>query len=116
MSDSSSYGLGGKLVVAVILALLAGYIWACVEEKQSPLALLMKFLPAEEPAAPQAAPPPKEVGTETSPPAPAPEARPPAEGDRQADAPAGPQEGPRQARRGADREARAAGPRARRGP
>src|SRR6185436_12366208 len=70
MSDSSSYGLGGKLVVAVILALLAGYIWACVEEKQSPLALLMKFLPAEEPAAPKAAPPPKEIAKSTPPPAP----------------------------------------------
>jgi len=70
MSDSNSYGLGAKLVVAVILALLCGYLWACFEEKQSPLALLMKFLPAEEPAAPKAPSPPKEIAKSTPPPTP----------------------------------------------
>ena len=68
MSDSSSYGLGGKLVASVILALLAGYLWACVEEKKSPLALIMKFLPAEEPAPAKAAPPPKEIAKTAPPP------------------------------------------------
>ena len=61
MSESNSYGFGGKLIAAIIVALLCGYLWACVEEKKSPLALLMKFLPAEEAEAPKAAPPPKEI-------------------------------------------------------
>ena len=70
MSESNSYGFGGKLVAAVIVALLCGYLWACVEEKKNPLALLMRFLPAEEPEAPKAAPPPKEIAKSTPPPAP----------------------------------------------
>lgn len=48
MSNSNSYGFGGKLIVSVIVALLCGYLWACVELGKSPFALLMKFFPAEE--------------------------------------------------------------------
>src|SRR6185503_2512688 len=70
MSESNSYGFGGKLVAAVIVALLCGYLWACVEEKKNPLALIMRFLPAEEPETPKAAPPPKEIAKSTPPPAP----------------------------------------------
>src|SRR5436190_12219936 len=43
MSESNSYGFGGKLVAAVVLALLCGYVWACVEEGRSPLAILKMF-------------------------------------------------------------------------
>lgn len=67
MSDSGSYGFGGKLVGAVILALLCGYLWACVEEKRNPLGLLLKFLPAEEPEAPKPAPQPKEIAKSAPP-------------------------------------------------
>ena len=47
MSESNSYGFGGKLVAAVVLALLGGYVWACIEMGRSPLAIL-KFLSSEE--------------------------------------------------------------------
>src|SRR5207249_2497327 len=50
MSDSTSYGFGGKLIAAVVLALLCGYVWACVEEGRSPLAILSIFAGKEEPA------------------------------------------------------------------
>lgn len=68
MSDSSSYGFGGKLIAAVVFALLCGYLWACVEEGRSPLAILRIFESKEEPAPPKAAPPPKEIAK--APPAP----------------------------------------------
>src|SRR5579862_1569792 len=59
MSDSNSYGFGGKLIGAVVLALLGGYIWACVETGRSPLVILSLFGSKEEPEAAKAAPPPK---------------------------------------------------------
>src|SRR5215831_13728470 len=68
MSDSSSYGFGGKLVVAVILALLCGYLWACFEEGKNPLALIKAFLPAEAPEPAKAAPPPKDIAKSAPPP------------------------------------------------
>ena len=65
MSDSNSYGFGGKLIVAVIVALLCGYLWACVEMGKSPLALIQKFLPAEEPEPTRTAPKPEPKKPET---------------------------------------------------
>jgi hypothetical protein len=50
MSDSNSYGFGGKLIAAIVFALLCGYVWACVEEGRSPLAIL-KMFSKEEPEA-----------------------------------------------------------------
>jgi len=50
MSESNSYGFGGKLIAAVIFALLCGYLWACFEEGRSPLAIL-KMFSKEEPEA-----------------------------------------------------------------
>jgi hypothetical protein len=57
--DSSSYGFGGKLIAAIVLALLGGYVWACVEMGRSPLAILSIFGSKEEPEAAKPAPPPK---------------------------------------------------------
>lgn len=54
MSDSNSYGFGGKLIAVVILALGAGYVWACFQEGKSPLILLDYFKGKEEEAAPAA--------------------------------------------------------------
>lgn len=59
MSDDNSYGFGGKLIGAIILALLGGYIWACVEEGRSPLAILSMFTSKEETAPVKAAPVPR---------------------------------------------------------
>jgi len=59
--DSSSYGFGGKLFAAIVLALLGGYIWACVETGRSPLAVLSLFGGKEEPEPAKAAPPSKPV-------------------------------------------------------
>jgi len=56
MSQDNSYGFGGKLIGAVILALLGGYIWACVEEGRSPLAILSLFSSKEEPEPAKPAP------------------------------------------------------------
>jgi len=68
MSDSNNYRFGGKIIAAVIVALLCGFLWACFEEKKSPLALIMKFLPASEPEPPKIAPPPKEIAKAAPPP------------------------------------------------
>src|SRR6185503_19819887 len=68
MSDSSSYGFGGKLVGAIILALLLGYGWACVEEGKSPLALIKRFLPEDAPEPPKPPPAPKEIAKSPAPP------------------------------------------------
>lgn len=57
--DSSSYGFGGKLIAAIVLALLGGYVWACVEMGRSPLAILSLFGSKEEPEAARTAAPPK---------------------------------------------------------
>src|SRR6185503_4427154 len=54
MSESNSYGFVGKLIAAVIFALLCGYVWACVEEGRSPLAILKMFSKEEPAAAPPA--------------------------------------------------------------
>jgi hypothetical protein len=43
MSESGSYGFGGKLIAAIVFALLCGYFWACFEEGRSPLAILKMF-------------------------------------------------------------------------
>jgi hypothetical protein len=61
MSESNSYGFGGKLIAAVVLALLAGYIWACVEEGRSPLAILKIFTGNEEAPVAKAPAPKKEL-------------------------------------------------------
>ncbi|MBV8879223.1 MAG: hypothetical protein JO332_04615 [Planctomycetaceae bacterium] len=57
MSDNASYGFGGKLIGAIILALLGGYLWACVESQRSPLAILSFFTGKEEPEPARPAPP-----------------------------------------------------------
>jgi len=63
--DSGSYGFGGKLFAAIVLALLGGYIWACVETGRSPLAILSLFGSKEEPETSRPAPlPKKEVKVE----------------------------------------------------
>ncbi|HZE96266.1 MAG TPA: hypothetical protein VE981_04530 [Planctomycetota bacterium] len=49
MSDSNSYGFGGKLFAAIVLALLGGYVWACFESGRSPLAILSLFAGKEDP-------------------------------------------------------------------
>lgn len=48
MSESSSYGFGGKLIASVVVALLCGYLWACVEMGKNPVGFIKKFLPEEE--------------------------------------------------------------------
>src|SRR5689334_9862321 len=68
MSDSSSYAFGGKLVGAIIVALILGYGWACVEEGKSPLAHFKRFFPEDAPEPPKAAPPPKEIAKSAPPP------------------------------------------------
>src|SRR5215213_9258376 len=68
MSDDNSYGFGGKLIGAVFLALLGGYVWACVEEGRSPLAILSVFSSKEEPAPVKPLPAPKkEIKPEPAP-------------------------------------------------
>jgi hypothetical protein len=67
MSDSNSYGFGGKLIVAVVLALLAGYVWACVEEHRNPLAILKMFSGKEEPEVAKAPAPKKQPPKEVEP-------------------------------------------------
>ncbi|HLY76250.1 MAG TPA: hypothetical protein VKU80_19285 [Planctomycetota bacterium] len=57
--DSGSYGFGGKLFAAIVLALLGGYVWACVETGRSPLAILSLFGSKEEPEPVRPAPQPK---------------------------------------------------------
>lgn len=77
MSDSSgSYGFGGKLIGAVVLAVLLGYLWACFETGRSPLAVLKMFESKEEPVVAKTPPAPREISK--TPPAPAkkPEVRP----------------------------------------
>ncbi|MBI3857876.1 MAG: hypothetical protein HY293_19515 [Planctomycetes bacterium] len=95
MSDSNSYGFGGKLIAAVVLALLCGYLWACFEEGKNPLAILRIFSGPEEPEAKKAPPPAKEIAK--APPAPAPKVEAPkvapapkVEAPKIAPAPAGP--------------------------
>jgi outer membrane biosynthesis protein TonB len=61
MSDDNSYGFGGKLIAAIILALLGGYGWACFDTGRSPLAILSLFGGKEEPEPVKAAPSPKPV-------------------------------------------------------
>jgi hypothetical protein len=57
---NSEYNVGGKLFVAVLAALLIGYLWACFEDNRNPLDIL------------------KLAGIGTAEPAPAPAPRPPA--------------------------------------
>jgi hypothetical protein len=45
-------GLGGKVFLALLLAGVVGYLWACVEKGCSPLALLQLFSGKPEPAPP----------------------------------------------------------------
>jgi hypothetical protein len=60
MSYRSEYRLGGKLFFAVLLALVLGYVWACVENHRNPLDLLKLFASKEpEPAPKPPAPPPR---------------------------------------------------------
>ena len=68
MSESSSYGFGGKLIAAVVFALLCGYLWACVEEGRSPLAILKVFSGKEEPEIAKAPPPVAPVKKSEAPP------------------------------------------------
>src|SRR5260221_1156966 len=57
--DCGSYGFGGKLFAVIVLALLGGYVWACIETGRSPLAVLSLFGSKEEPESAKTAPPPK---------------------------------------------------------
>jgi outer membrane biosynthesis protein TonB len=57
MNASGSSGFGGKLFVAALLALLGGYVWACLENGRNPLAVL-SLLSSREPAPAPAAKPP----------------------------------------------------------
>jgi hypothetical protein len=70
MGYRREYSLAPRLVLAVIVALAAGYVWACVENHRNPLDLLKLFSspePAPEPKpAPQ--PPKKEVEKPAPPP------------------------------------------------
>jgi hypothetical protein len=59
MSYGRDYNLGGKIFLAVLLALVVGYLWACFETGRSPLALLKIFSSKEPEAAPAPAPPKK---------------------------------------------------------
>jgi hypothetical protein len=72
MSSRSGSGFGGKIFLALLLAGVVGYLWACVEKGVSPLAILKMFSGKEEPA-----PPPvvakKEPKTEPAPTPPKPE-------------------------------------------
>src|SRR5262245_14444806 len=68
MSDSNSYGFGGKLVAAILLALVLGYLWACFEVGRSPLAILKLFESKEEPVIAKAPEKTKEISK--TPPAP----------------------------------------------
>lgn len=62
MSDDNSYGFGGKLIGAIVLALLGGYGWACFETGRSPLAILSLFGGKEDPEpATKTSPTPKPV-------------------------------------------------------
>ncbi len=65
-------GLGGKIFLALLLAGVAGYLWACVEKGVSPLAILKVFSGKEEPAPPPAVAK-KEPKTEPPPATPRPE-------------------------------------------
>jgi hypothetical protein len=67
--DSSSYGFGGKLIGAVILALILGYLWACFEVGKSPLAVLKIFESKEEPVVAKTPTPPSKEVSKTAPPA-----------------------------------------------
>ncbi len=67
MSDSNSYGFGGKLFAAIVLALIGGYIWACVEAHRSPLAILSFFSSKEEPEPAKGSAPPKKEPPKTEP-------------------------------------------------
>jgi hypothetical protein len=58
----SSGGWGGKLFLAVLLALVAGYLWACFEKGRNPLDVLALFSSKEPEKTPEPAPkkePPK---------------------------------------------------------
>lgn len=66
MSEANSYGFGGKLIAAIILAALGGYIWACIEKGQSPLAILKIFSSGEE-SAPVKPPAPKKEAPKLEP-------------------------------------------------
>lgn len=79
--DRGSSGLGGKIVLAAIGAVLAGYVWACVEAGRNPLDILKFFTPAPAPEpvrdtkkpAPPKPPAPKPEPPKPEPPPPAPE-------------------------------------------
>ena len=59
MSYRSEYKLGGKLFLAILIALVVGYVWACVENKRNPMDLLKIFSSKEPEPAPAPAPAPK---------------------------------------------------------
>ncbi len=63
MSSRASSGLGGKLFLAVLLALAGGYLWACFDAGRNPLDILKLFSSKE----PEPAPPPP-VTVKTDPP------------------------------------------------
>ncbi len=66
-------GLGGKIFLALLLAAVAGYLWACVEKGRSPLALLELFSGPKQPPPPPPVTAKKETRTETIPAPPKPE-------------------------------------------
>jgi outer membrane biosynthesis protein TonB len=56
MAYRSEYKLGGRLFFAILLALVVGYVWACVENKRNPLDVFKLFAskePEPEPAKPK---------------------------------------------------------------
>src|SRR5687768_17619378 len=92
MSSSSDYGFKGKLFLAILLALVAGYLWACFEQGRNPLAIVGLFS-REEPASVPAAAPKKEPARPEPAPAKTPEPAKPepvAAAPKSAPAPAGP--------------------------
>lgn len=58
----------GRLFVAVLLGLVAGFLWACFEKGRNPLDIARLFRPAEAPAAPAPPPPVRPTATPPAPP------------------------------------------------
>lgn len=69
----TSSGIGGKIFLALLLAGVVGYVWACIEKGRSPLAILKLFSGKEEPAPATPAVVKKEPKAEPAVPVPKPE-------------------------------------------
>ncbi len=64
--QTADYNVGGKLFLAVLAALLLGYLWACFENNRNPLEVAKLFSSSEPP------PPPSPAKPKPSPPPPTP--------------------------------------------